>query len=190
VTGPKVVLIGPMGSGKTTVGRILGDRWQVPVRDTDADVERAEGRTIGEIFIDDGEVRFRALEQAAVAAALSEHDGVLSLGGGAVLDEGTRALLAGHPVVFLQVGLSDAVRRVGLGESRPLLAQAVGGVRARIKALLDERAPIYASVATHVVETDGRTPAEIADEIVARIDGLDTPSPSGSGYSTSESEGS
>ncbi len=159
---PKVVLVGPMGAGKTTVATLLGEAWGLPVRDTDADVEAAEGRPVSEIFVDDGEDRFREIESKAVADALAGHDGVLALGGGAVLDEGSRALLAEHEVVFLRVGLSDAVQRVGLGVGRPLL---LGNVRARIKALLDERAPIYESVATHVVETDGRTPDEVADEI-------------------------
>jgi shikimate kinase len=159
-----------MGSGKTTVGRLLGERWGVPVRDTDEDVERVAGKTVGEIFVDDGEARFRELEREAVATALGEDGSSPEAQHALVLAESTRLLLSGHPVVFLQVGLADAVRRVGLGESRPLLAQAVGGVRARIKALLDERAPIYASVATHVVQTDGRTPGEVADEIVGMID--------------------
>lgn len=168
-TRPRVVLVGAMGSGKTTVGRILAERWGVPVRDTDEDIESAQGREIREIFVDEGEAGFRALERAAVAAALAEHDGVLSLGGGAVLAEDTRALLAGHTVVFLKVGLSDAVKRVGLGETRPLLSQAVGGLRVRIKTLLDERTPVYEQVATHVVATDGRTPDEVADEIVGAL---------------------
>lgn len=159
---PKVVLVGPMGAGKTTVANLLGEAWGLPVRDTDADVEATEGRPVSEIFVDDGEERFRAIECTAVAEALAGHDGVLALGGGAVLDESSRALLAEHEVVFLRVGLSDAVQRVGLGVGRPLL---LGNVRARIKALLDERAPIYESVATHVVETDGRTPDEVAAEI-------------------------
>ena len=159
---PRVVLVGAMGAGKTTVAEILAARWGVSVRDTDHDVEAATGRTISEIFVDDGEAAFRALERAAVAAALATHDGVLALGGGAVLDPETRELLAGHDVVFLRVGLSDAVKRVGLGVGRPLL---LGNVRARIKALLDERTPVYESVATHVVETDGRSPDEVAAEI-------------------------
>ena len=161
-----IVLIGPMGAGKTTVGGLVASRLGVAVRDTDQDVEAAAGRTISEIFVDSGEAAFRALEREAVAAALGTHDGVLTLGGGAVLDPATRDLLAGHDVVFLRVGLADAVKRVGLGTSRPLL---LGNVRSRIKALLDERTPIYESVATLVVETDGRSPAEVADEIVATL---------------------
>jgi shikimate kinase len=170
MTGPRVVLVGPMGSGKTTVGRLLAGRWQVAVRDTDEDIEAVEGRSIGEIFVDDGEARFREIEREAVAKALSDHDGVLSLGGGAVLAEQTRDLLARHPVVFLKVGLSDAVSRVGLGESRPLLNQAVGGIRSRIKQLLDERTPVYESVATITVDTTGRTPEDVATEIDTRLE--------------------
>ena len=161
-----IVLIGPMGSGKTTVGGLVAERLGSAVRDTDHDVEATTGREISEIFVDDGEAAFRALERAAVAEALATHDGVLALGGGAVLDPDTRDLLAGHDVVFLRVGLSDAVKRVGLGTSRPLL---LGNVRGRIKTLLDERTPVYESVATLTVETDGREPQEVADEIVAAL---------------------
>jgi len=166
VTSPRVVLVGPMGAGKTTVAGVLAERWGVAVRDTDTDVEAAEGRPISDIFIDSGEAHFRELERAAVAAALGAHDGVLALGGGAVLDPTTRELLAGQPVVFLRVGLSEAVKRVGLGSSRPML---LGNVRGRIKALLDERTPIYESVATVAVDTDGRSPDEVADAIVAEL---------------------
>ncbi|HEY3016919.1 MAG TPA: shikimate kinase [Nocardioides sp.] len=155
-----------MGAGKTTVAGVLAERWGVAVRDTDTDVEAAEGRPISDIFVDSGEAHFRELERAAVAAALGAHDGVLALGGGAVLDPTTRELLAGQPVVFLRVGLSEAVKRVGLGSSRPLL---LGNVRGRIKALLDERTPIYESVATVAVDTDGRSPDEVADAIVAEL---------------------
>jgi shikimate kinase len=162
-----------MGAGKTTVGRLLARAWGVTARDTDEDVERAEGRTISDIFVDDGEQAFRALERAAVADALASHDGVLALGGGAVLDPATRERLAGHDVVFLRVGLADAVRRVGLGTSRPLL---LGNVRGRIKALLDERTPVYESVATMVVDTDGRSPEDVAEEIIAALEG---PAPEG-----------
>lgn len=164
---PRVVLVGPMGAGKSTVAAILAERWHLTVRDTDADIVAAEGREISEIFVDDGEQHFRALERAAVAAALAEHDGVLALGGGAVLDPATREALAGHPVAFLNVGLSDAVKRVGLGVGRPLL---LGNVRSRVKALLDERLPVYQAVATVQVDTDGRTPEEVADDVAAAIE--------------------
>jgi shikimate kinase len=151
-----------MGAGKSTVAALLAEAWGVEARDTDADVEAAEGRSISDIFVDDGEQHFRALEAAAVRDALARHTGVLALGGGAVLDPDTRALLGGHRVVFLRVGLSDAVKRVGLGTSRPLL---LGNVRGRIKALLDERTPVYESVATLTVDTDGRSPEDVAREI-------------------------
>ncbi len=163
-TRPRVVLIGPMGAGKTTVGHLVAEAWNLPLRDTDADVVAREGRSVADIFVDSGEEHFRELEVVAVADALAQHTGVLSLGGGAVLDDRTRKLLADQSVVFLRVGLADAVQRVGLGTGRPLL---LGNVRARVKALLDERTPIYESVATVVVDTDGRTPQEVADEILA-----------------------
>ena len=160
--GPRVVLVGPMGAGKTTVGSLLAERWGVPFRDTDADVEEAEGRPIAEIFVDSGEEHFRALERAAVVRAVAEHRGVLAVGGGAVMADETRKVLDGQPVVFLRVGLTDAATRVGLGASRPLL---LGNVRGTMKALLDERTPVYESVAVAVVDTDGRTPDEVAEAV-------------------------
>ncbi|MCW2794946.1 shikimate kinase [Nocardioides sp.] len=159
---PRAVLVGPMGAGKTTVARLLASHWGIEARDTDADIEATDGRSVSDIFLESGEEHFRALERAAVAAALASHDGVLALGGGAVLDSGTRELLADHRVVFLRVGLADAVKRVGLGTSRPLL---LGNVRSRIKALLDERTPIYESVATISVDTDQRSPEDVAEAI-------------------------
>ena len=162
MTAPRVVLVGPMGAGKTTVGRLLADRWGVPFADTDDVVEQAEGRSVSDIFVDSGEEHFRALERVAVGQALAGHPGVLALGGGAVMSEETRATLAGHAVVFLRVGLTDAAARVGLGTSRPLL---LGNVRGTMKALLDERTPVYESVATLVVDTDERSPEDVAAEI-------------------------
>jgi shikimate kinase len=170
VTRPRAVLVGAMGAGKTTVAEILAAQWQTSVRDTDRDVEAAEGRPISDIFLDEGEDYFRARERDAVAAALREHDGVVALGGGAVLDAGTRATLRGHRVVFLDVGLSDAVKRVGLGSGRPLL---LGNVRARIKALLDERIPVYREVATAVVGTDGRTAEDVARQVREAVEAVE-----------------
>jgi shikimate kinase len=166
VTRPVVVLVGTMGAGKTTVGRLVAERLGVEFRDTDHDVEATAGRSVSDIFVDDGEAEFRRLEREAVAAALEGYDGVLALGGGAVLDPGTRERLAGHRVVFLRVGLADAAKRVGLGVSRPLL---LGNVRSRIKQLLDERTPVYESDATHVVETDGREADVVADEVLRLV---------------------
>lgn len=168
MTAPKVVLVGPMGAGKTTVGRLLADALGVGFLDTDEVIERVAGKTVAEIFVDDGEPHFRELERRAVADSLATHDGVLALGGGAVLDPGTRAALAGQRVVFLRVGLSDAAQRVGLGVSRPLL---LGNVRGRIKQLLDERTPVYESVAAFTVDTDGRSAEEVADRVRSLLDG-------------------
>lgn len=155
-----------MGAGKSTVAQLLGESWGLPVRDTDDDVVAAEGRSIQDVFVDEGEAYFREREVAAVAEALASHEGVLALGGGAVLDPRTRDALRGHDVVFLRVGLSEAVKRVGLGQGRPLL---LGNVRARVKALLDERTPVYESVATLSVDTDDRTPPEVAAEILEAL---------------------
>ena len=161
-TAPRVVLVGPPGAGKSTVGALLAQAWGLPLRDTDADVEAATGRSIAELFVDEGEAWFREKEHDAVLAALAEHRGVLALGGGAVLDPRTRTALAGHTVVFLAVGLADATRRVGLGAGRPLL---LGGVRSRIKQLLDERLPVYRSVATIEVSTDATQAEDVAAEV-------------------------
>ncbi|MDQ1696841.1 MAG: shikimate kinase [Frankiaceae bacterium] len=164
---PLVVLVGAPGSGKTAVGRLVAQRCGARFRDTDADVEADTGRPVSDIFVEEGEETFRRLESAAVAAALEEHEGVLALGGGAVLDPVTRDRLQGHRVVFLDVGLGDAAQRVGFAQSRPLL---VLNPRAELKRMLDERRPVYEQVATAAVSTDGRTADEVADEIVALLE--------------------
>ncbi|GAA2818341.1 shikimate kinase [Crossiella cryophila] len=166
---PRAVVVGPPGSGKTTVGELLAQRLGLGFQDTDALVEKAAGKAVSEIFTTDGEPVFRRLEEQAIAAALTEHDGVLSLGGGAVLSERTRALLAEQTVVFLNVGMAEGVRRTGLSTARPLLA----GVnpRATFKALLDARLPLYREVATVEVATDALTPDEV---VTAALGGLAT----------------
>jgi shikimate kinase len=159
---PRVVLIGPPGSGKTTVGAALGALLDVPFHDTDAAVEERTGRAISDIFVSDGEHAFRALEAAEVGRALREERGVVSLGGGAPVQPGAADRLRGHVVVFLDVGIADAARRVGFDQSRPLLAV---NPRASWIALMKERRPVYEAVATHRVDTAGRTPEAIAAEI-------------------------
>jgi shikimate kinase len=163
---PVAVFVGAPGAGKTTVGSAVAAALGVPFADTDELIEARAGKPIPEIFFDDGEDAFRAMERSVIADALAEFDGILSLGGGAILDEGTRALLASQNVVYLSVELSDAVKRVGLGSGRPLLAV---NPRATLKYLLDQRRPLYASVATHTIGTDGREPEEIADEVAALL---------------------
>lgn len=163
---PLLVLVGPPGAGKSRVGALLAKRWGVGYRDTDADIEASAGKPISDIFIDDGEAAFRALERVAVDTALSTSDGVVSLGGGAVTQSWTRTTLAEHVVVFLDVGLAEAATRVGLGTSRPLL---LGNVRGQLKALLDARRPLYLEVASHTVLTDGLTPEQVADAVEAMV---------------------
>lgn len=163
---PVAVVVGAPGAGKTTVGSAVAGILGVPFSDTDVIIEAKAGKPIPEIFFDDGEDAFRALERATIAEALSGFNGILALGGGAILHEGTRDLLREHTVVYLSVELSDAVKRVGLGAGRPLLAV---NPRATLKFLLDQRRPLYQQVATHTVATDGREPEEIATEVAALI---------------------
>jgi shikimate kinase len=156
------------------VAHALADRWQLAARDTDTDVEAAAGKPISDIFIDDGEPRFRELERAAVTTALREHDGVLALGGGAVLDPVTQEALeayraSGGVVVFLDVSLSQAAPRVGLNQARPLL---LGNPRAQWQALMNARRPVYEAVATLRVMTDTLTPGGVAERIETELTAL------------------
>ena len=168
MSAPVAVLIGPPGAGKSTVGALLAARLKVAFTDTDAEVEATAGKPVSDIFIEDGEPAFRELERAAVARALADSDGVVALGGGAVLDPETQRLLAGRTVVYLETGFAAAAKRVGLGQARPLL---IGNPRATLKALLDARLPVYESLATITVGTDDREAGQIADEIAARLAG-------------------
>ncbi|EFL30847.1 shikimate kinase [Streptomyces viridochromogenes DSM 40736] len=155
---PLIVLVGPMGVGKSTVGQLLAERLGTGYRDTDDDIVAAQGRTIAEIFVEEGEPVFRAIEKQAVREALVGHDGVLALGGGAILDPDTRALLTGHRVVYLSMDVEEAVKRTGLNAARPLLAI---NPRKQWRELMEARRHLYEEVATAVVATDGRTPEEV-----------------------------
>ncbi|WP_432131560.1 3-dehydroquinate synthase [Streptomyces tendae] len=175
MSAPLIVLVGPMGVGKSTVGQLLAERLETGYRDTDEDIVTAQGRAIAEIFVDEGEAAFRALEKAAVRTALAEHEGVLSLGGGAILDADTRALLAGQRVVYLSMDVEEAVKRTGLNAARPLLAV---NPRKQWRELMEARRHLYEEVATAVVATDGRTPEEVTEAALDAVE-LKTVSPGG-----------
>ncbi|TDQ52582.1 shikimate kinase [Actinorugispora endophytica] len=166
MSGAIAVLIGSPGSGKSTVGRALAERLGVELVDTDAEIESRAGKPVSDIFVEDGEEAFRAMEREVVAEALAGATGVVALGGGSVLDERTRADLAAHHVVYLQVEFADAAKRVGLDAARPLL---MGNPRARLRALLEERLPVYQGLATTTVSTSSRHPEEVVDRIVEAV---------------------
>lgn len=165
---PVAILIGPPGAGKSTVGRRLAALLDVPFDDTDAIIERREGRVISDIFVDSGEPYFREVERAVVLEALGKHGGVLALGGGAAMDPQVQEALAGHAVVFLDVGIADAAKRVGFDQSRPLLSV---NPRASWVALMNTRRPTYERLATHRVDTAGRNVDAIAIEIAGLLAG-------------------
>ncbi|WP_299564487.1 shikimate kinase [uncultured Mycolicibacterium sp.] len=164
---PKAVLVGLPGSGKSTIGRRLAKALGVPFLDTDAAIEERTGRTIPEIFAADGEPGFRRIEEEVVRDALNTHDGVLSLGGGAVTTPGVRQALAGHTVVYLEISAAEGIRRTGGSNARPLLA---GPDRAeRYKQLAAQRAPLYRRVATIRINTNRRNPGAVVRQIVERL---------------------
>lgn len=170
---PKAVLVGLPGSGKSTIGRRLAKALGVGLLDTDVAIEQRTGRSIADIFATDGEQEFRRIEEDVVRAALAHHDGVLSLGGGAVTSPGVRAALAGHTVVYLEISAAEGVRRTGGNTVRPLLA---GPDRAeKYRALMAKRAPLYRRVATMRVDTNRRNPGAVVRHILSR---LQVPSPS------------
>ena len=162
-----LILTGFMGTGKTEVGRRLARALGRTFVDTDRLVEAKAGRSVAAIFAADGEAGFRALERSAVAEACALPDAVISTGGGALVDpENRRRLAEAGPIVCLTASPQEILRRVGRGESRPLLAGTTSDAErlARIRKLLDERATAYGS-ATHTIDTTGAT----VDQVVARV---------------------
>lgn len=164
---PRAVLIGPPGSGKSTIGRRLARALGTTWHDTDAAVESAAGQSIADLFVDHGEAHFRDLERAEVARALTMPGVVVSLGGGAPMDPRTQEALAGHTVIFLDVGIADAARRIGFDASRPLLSV---NPRASWTRMMNERRAVYERLATVRVDTAARKPAAVVEEIVAFLE--------------------
>jgi shikimate kinase len=160
-----IILIGPPGSGKSTIGKALARKLQKPFSDTDDVIEARTGTSISQIFIDQGEPWFRDLERVVLSEELAKLDGVLALGGGAPLSESAQILLQSvdAAVVYLSVSLATAAPRVGFNRDRPLL---LGNPRGAWQELMDKRRPTYEALANHIVIVDERVPKDIIDEIV------------------------
>ena len=160
---PRLVFVGAPGSGKTTIGKQVAEKLSVEFIDVDNEIEMDEKTTISDIFVKKGEAYFRQLERTKISELLNSFSGVLSLGGGSVLDETTRQALAIAPVVWLKVSSGDASSRVGLGLSRPVL---MGNVRSTLVKLLEERTPLYEEVADWEIETSGKSIEDVVQEVL------------------------
>jgi shikimate kinase len=163
------VLIGPPGAGKSSVGALLAAELGVPFADTDDLVAKAAGKPVGDIFVEDGEPVFRELERLAVARGLEATDpagGVLALGSGAVLDPDVRRMLDGRVVVYLEAGFATVAKRTGMDKPRVVVP---GNPRGRLRAMLEERRPVYADIASMTVATDDTAPEEVAADLASRL---------------------
>ncbi|MCH1448492.1 MAG: shikimate kinase [Candidatus Nanopelagicales bacterium] len=170
---PRAIIIGAPGAGKTSVGRRVAERLGLEFHDSDAAIEKRAGKPVSDIFLSDGETEFRRLEREVIAESLKDIDGVLSVGGGAVLDPDTREAFSRHTVVWLEVDLGNATKRVGMNSARPLL---MGNVRGTMTTMLNERTPLYEEVATVTVDTSGRPLKDVVDDVVAELKRVGTPS--------------
>ena len=163
-----IVLIGPPGSGKSSVGKALSRKLSRPWIDTDTEVESRAGKKISEIFLEDGEATFRAIESDVVDEVMGSEAGIVSLGGGSVLNEASqKRITTAKEVVFLDVSISNAAPRVGFNKDRPLLAI---NPRQQWLQLMEKRRPIYESLATITVNTDNKKADQVADEIIEAIE--------------------
>jgi len=164
---PPIILIGPPGAGKTSVGKALAKKLSLNFLDSDKVVEEKSGKSISEIFITDGEPAFREMERAAVIDLIENQDGVIALGGGSVMDlEVSKRLLPMANVVFLDVSISNAAPRVGFNRDRPLL---LGNPRQQWITLMEKRRSTYEALAKARVSTDNKKPVEVVEEIVKEL---------------------
>lgn len=162
-----IILMGPPGSGKSTVGKVLAKDMNLTLIDTDRVIEERQGRSISEIFLTDGEDGFRAIEREVVLESLKREDCVIALGGGSVLDSEVQNILSQQPeVIFLDVSISNAAPRVGFNKERPLL---MGNPRQQWLQLMEKRRGIYEKLATRTVSTDNRKANEVAHEIATAV---------------------
>lgn len=165
---PNLIIIGPPGAGKSSVGRQLGKVMQTQFTDTDKIIEERAGKKIAEIFLEDGEPIFREIEREVVLAEIAKEDGILALGGGSILDSEVDKELSKlkSRVIYLEVSISNAAPRVGFNKDRPLLAV---NPRQQWMALMEKRRPIYERLAGHKVSTDNKKPSEVVKEIQGLI---------------------
>jgi shikimate kinase len=165
---PQVILIGPPGAGKSSVGKALSQRLATDFADTDLLIEKQSGMKVSDIFLDKGELFFRELETEIVLREIDSFVGVLALGGGAVINADVEKALrtCAHPICFLDVSLSSAAPRIGFNRDRPLL---VGNPRAKWQELMNARRPIYEGLATLTVSTDSGSPSQIAQQIAEML---------------------
>lgn len=165
---PRLVLIGPMGAGKTTVGSEIAKELNCEFADTDALIEADQGKSVAEIFVEDGEPHFRLVEESIVIDALISEDGVLSLGGGAVMNDAVQEALKKSPAmkVFLDISLAAVSPRVGFDSARPLL---MVNPRQKWSELMTARRPVYESLADLSIDVSDKSVAEITSEIIGAL---------------------